>query len=451
MFYANQKVLLIISFSWFLSRISYALCMHKFVISLLAYLARMIIVTHRPYIIGITGTVGKTTLSIHVAKYLSLIYGEREVRISPYHYNGEYGLPLSIIHTRTGGSNPFRWIFVFLTALYRCITPYPKYLVLEYGIDHPWEMEWLLSIAIPDISILTGVMPNHLEQFGTLESYRREKLLITRDAPRCIIHESLRPYIEREAIYYGIGSMSDIDASHFHTTIKGMTANIHVHKNTYPIALPSFWAYQIENILPLYAISQILGLDPTRISQESHMFVPGSGRSSILIWSHGETIIDGSYNGWLESIMRGIDSIVPYLPSHKIILILWDMRELGTHTESSHIALAHYILQHISPLRAVDIWLVGPLMWEYVAPLLSPLFSVESMLSSREVGETIARTYPRDREDMIIYVKWSQNTIFLEEAIKPLIKKDQYSLLCRQSSEWMKKKELFFATLIEKL
>ena len=215
--------------------------MQTFFLSFLAFFARLIIHIHRPFVIGVTGTVGKTTISTHIAKYLSLLYGEKNVLISPYHYNGEYGLPLSIIGAKTGGKNPFLWIGVFLIALSRMIRPYPRYVVLEYGIDHPGEMDFMLSIVIPDIAIISVVTPNHLEQFGSLENYRTEKLRITRDTPKIIAHESLRPYIEKDALYYGTGSMSDIDASHFHATLEGVSADIHVEKSTYrAVTLPGF-------------------------------------------------------------------------------------------------------------------------------------------------------------------------------------------------------------------
>ena len=71
--------------------------MHKILLAFLAFLSRTLITRHKPYVIGVTGTVGKTTITTHIARYLSHIYGEQNVMISPYHYNGEYGLPLSII------------------------------------------------------------------------------------------------------------------------------------------------------------------------------------------------------------------------------------------------------------------------------------------------------------------------------------------------------------------
>ena len=76
--------------------------LQSFFLSILAFFARSIIHIHRPYIIGITGTVGKTTITGHVREFLIDAYGSGEVMASLYQYNGEYGLPLTIIGARTG-------------------------------------------------------------------------------------------------------------------------------------------------------------------------------------------------------------------------------------------------------------------------------------------------------------------------------------------------------------
>ena len=75
--------------------------MQTILLSFLAFFARNIIRIHKPYIIGVTGTVGKTTISGHIASYLIHELGQGTVMYSPYHYNGEYGLPLTIIHAKT--------------------------------------------------------------------------------------------------------------------------------------------------------------------------------------------------------------------------------------------------------------------------------------------------------------------------------------------------------------
>ena len=62
----------------------------------------------------------------------------------------------------------------------------------------------------------------------------------------------------------------------------------------------------------------------------------------------GSTIIDGSYNGGFEAICRGIDSLIPFVSTHRIICLIGDMRELGEHTENIHTELARYIVTKLS-------------------------------------------------------------------------------------------------------
>lgn len=93
---------------------------------------------------------------------------------------------------------------VFFVSIIRLFRRYPDYLVLEYGIDHPGEMDFLLSIAVPDIAVLTQVEPNHLEQFESIDNYRNHKIKLIKSAKYAIIHESLRQYIQTDAIYYSL-------------------------------------------------------------------------------------------------------------------------------------------------------------------------------------------------------------------------------------------------------
>lgn len=65
-------------------------------------------------------------------------------------------------------------------------------------------MDFLLSIALPDIAILTPVEPNHLEQFGTLFNYRNNKIKLIESARHAIVHESLRQYINIDVLYYSL-------------------------------------------------------------------------------------------------------------------------------------------------------------------------------------------------------------------------------------------------------
>ncbi len=310
-------------------------------------------------------------------------------------------------------------------------------------------MAFLLSIAVPDIAIISPVNENHLEQFWTLERYRSEKLQLLQWAKYIIAYEGLRQFIDRDAFFYSMGGMSDIDASHMHMTVTGVSADISLKKNMYHIHIPAFWAYQVENVLPVYGIAEILSLDPNKISECSWEFIPEPGRSALLQGKWDSVIIDGSYNGGFESLCKGIDSVIPFSTTHRILCFLWDMRELGSHSEKIHTELAHYILEHVDTHHDIQFFLVWPMMQKYIFPILCQKFQTEQSLSSLVLWKKIEKML-REKKDRktIVYVKGSQNTIFLEEWIKEFLanKKDEV-LLCRQSKDWLQKKAKFFSEL----
>ncbi len=76
--------------------------MKKFLRQYLAFLARILIKQKKPFVIGVTGTAGKTTVTSFVVQFLQQEFGEDAVEFSRYHYNGEFGLPLTIIGAKTG-------------------------------------------------------------------------------------------------------------------------------------------------------------------------------------------------------------------------------------------------------------------------------------------------------------------------------------------------------------
>jgi UDP-N-acetylmuramyl pentapeptide synthase len=163
-------------------------------------------------------------------------------------------------------------------------------------------MDFLISIAQPNIAILTPVESNHLEQFGSLELYRKNKLQLIAAAKYAIVHESLRQYIDTDALFYSLGALSDIDASNITMSIEGTHAIAHYKGQDFPISLPSIGSFQIENILPLFPVSSHLGIDPKLISVYTENSIIESGRSTILPGIDSTTIIDGSYNGGYLSL-----------------------------------------------------------------------------------------------------------------------------------------------------
>lgn len=128
-------------------------------------LSHQIIRSHKPEIIGITGSVGKTTTKEAVATVLQSRF---TIRSSYKNYNNEIGLPLTVIGAQSPGRSVSGWLSIFQKAkklISNSQTTYPEMLVLEMGVDHPGDMDYLTSIAKPSRAVITRLGRAHAEFF----------------------------------------------------------------------------------------------------------------------------------------------------------------------------------------------------------------------------------------------------------------------------------------------
>lgn len=95
---------------------------------------------------------------------------------------------------------------------------YPKYLVLEYGIDHPGEMDFLTGICKPDVAVVLAISKNHVANFDSYDQYVEEKLKLIPNAGKCIINgddSKIRRYLidhPREGVLsFGRKSVEPLD------------------------------------------------------------------------------------------------------------------------------------------------------------------------------------------------------------------------------------------------
>ncbi|MFA7310180.1 MAG: Mur ligase family protein, partial [Candidatus Paceibacterota bacterium] len=108
------------------------------VIYILTWEARLALMRHKPRIIAVTGSVGKTTTKDAIFSALS---GELYVRKSAKSYNSDIGVPLTILGCENAWSNPFKWIENIVRGIGVIVLPgeYPAWLVLEVGADRPGD------------------------------------------------------------------------------------------------------------------------------------------------------------------------------------------------------------------------------------------------------------------------------------------------------------------------
>ena len=147
------------------------------VVAVLTYEAKMTLRRHKPFIIAVTGSVGKTSTKDAI---FGVLKNHRTVRKSEKSFNSEIGVPLSVLGMPNAWGNPFLWLKNFFDGAMIMLfsSTYPEVLVLECGVDRPGDMAALATWLKPDIVVMTRLpdVPVHVEYFGTPDAVAAEKL-----------------------------------------------------------------------------------------------------------------------------------------------------------------------------------------------------------------------------------------------------------------------------------
>ena len=166
----------------------------------LAWATRRYLAKHKPFVIGINGSVGKTSCRTIVSQTLQKVLpSDLRVYSSPKNFNGELGMSLSIMMVEKRNVSVIGMIQVGFIALRRAFKRKKMYdiILLEYGIDRPGEMAFLLSIVKPDISILTKLDAVHSEQFGDPKAIAEEEVLLNKNTKEIVYLNSDDEYAQQ--------------------------------------------------------------------------------------------------------------------------------------------------------------------------------------------------------------------------------------------------------------
>ncbi len=444
----------------------------RLVLYYLRFFAQLALKKHKPKIIGITGSVGKSSARNAVGAVLTGKFNYKVIEKG----NSETGIPLGILGLDPGNYQLFDWLKNLILAPFKIgFIKGSQYLIIEMGIDSPFwpkNMDYLLTIVKPDISIVLNAYPVHTMQFDSLiskeiQAEKRREYLVKRIAkekikiislakPEIAIYNSSNQYIKEQAekLLIGLKSTrffsfgdenSDVKLIDYQLSTKGTKFGFYSKKDNQRIDL------NIDYLLPkeynevfsaAILVGQVLGLNNQKIIEnlEKYFSLP-AGRGSIFQGIKDSIIIDSSYNASKASMLAYLDlsnklSKKENLP---LILVIGEMRELGLETELEHQEIARKIVE----IKPNQVLLLGEAMIQYVYSFLKEKkINVKKFKNSIQVGRYLKENL---KEKSIILFKGSQNTIFLEEAIKFVLKnKDNEKKLCRQSKFWMSKKKYLF-------
>lgn len=359
-------------------------------------------------IVGITGSAGKTSTLLATEAALTPNFKVK----TNYGGNSESGIPLNILGFNNPDFSLLSWLKIAIFTPLKLLTNWKIYdiFLLEMGIDSPKSpknMSYLLSIVKPDIGVFLNVTPVHLENFSSLDDIAQEKAKLVNTAKIAIANLS-DPLVKKYTLNKKIISIKPlkIDIPHYF--------------------LPSIYDISLGAAL---AISKTVNLQTCiAIDNLKNNFQLPPGRSSILKGQNNSTLIDSSYNSSPLSTTEMLNFLNSY-PSPKIA-VLGDMRELGTVSELSHQNL------YKTALKSADqIISVGPETSRYFGP------KAKKFLYWWQAAEYLKTNLP---QNATILVKGSQNTIFLEELVKDILKNPKDAKkLCRQNPYWLKIKDIF--------
>ena len=332
------------------------------------YLAKLTIKRYKPKIIGITGSVGKTSTKFALKSILETKY---KVRASYGNLNNELGLSLGILgdwnendlllvsHNQPVGTEKIRKIFFWFSVIFiswwriiKKIKNYPEILILEYGADRPGDIKKLLKIAKPDISIITaiGEIPVHVEFFQGQEELAREKgrliecLLSAQFAILNIDDETvmrLRNRTRANILTYGFSKEANIRITRFENTVEnnvpvGISFKLEYLKSFVPVRIKSaFGKSQAMATAAASSVGLLFDMNLVEISEAISNYVPAPSRMNLLKGIKDTLIIDDSYNASPLSMFSALETL-ENLPAKRKIAVLGDMLEIGKYTIEAH-------------------------------------------------------------------------------------------------------------------
>lgn len=272
-------------------------------------------------VIGVTGSVGKTTAKEMTAAVLSTRFS---VLKTPENLNNEIGVPLTLLSMREEHEAA----------------------VIEMGISSFGEMRRLAKMVRPDICLMTAIGYCHLEQLGDLEGVLRAKSEVfeyMKPSGLAVVNgdddllAAMEPGVRK--LTFGLGERNDYRAVNIRMRgVDGVACDIIARDKSGPgarfsVRIPAFGSHMVLGALPAAAIGRQLGLTDREIRRGLLNYAPVGGRANICSTGY-ITLIDDCYNANPNSMAASVKSLAT-LEGRKVA-ILGDMGELGRDADELH-------------------------------------------------------------------------------------------------------------------
>lgn len=383
--------------------------------------------------IVVVGSVGKTTTKHVIAQYLS--NAGFQVRYQKGNYNdlvtvplAYFGLPLPELY------NPFSWIKTFWRMEHHLGQPYEyDFVVLELGTDGPGQIEQFARYVRADVAVVTAISPEHMEQFGALAAVAEEELSVRAFSNQLIINlDDVPAEFLTDGEYVSYGTTSSADYNVLFRKDGQLTVSSKRSSNKATFSSKLVGRHTQKATAAAVAIGELLGLPIIDPGQALAEVEPMPGRMQLLKGIKGSVIIDDTYNASPQAVKAALDYLYGR-PEPRKIAVLGNMNEMGDHSVEAHEEIGRYC----DGKQLYELITLGEDATNYLGRVARDEKGVntDGYSSPHRIGVYLRQIID---EDTVILLKGSQNKVFLEEAIKPILPdpSDQAKLV-RQNDDWL--------------
>lgn len=427
---------------------------------ILKILAILVLKKYKPIIIGVTGSVGKTSTKEAIYVVLSSKF---KVRRNIKNYNNEIGVPLTILGLESGNRNIKEWLKNFALAIKTILvkSQYPEILVLEMGADRPGDIRYLTKFVPVDVGVITaiGEIPAHVEFFKTPVQIAREKSYLIQKLPtkgrlrknafgiiqsKAILNaddelvKEMKNRTKAEVLTFGFKEEAELRASDLVFTNHdqlGLSFKLNFQGNVVPIRLPGILGFhQVYAVLAGAAVGLVFNLNLIEIVEALSKFQSPPGRMRLISGVKNTLIIDDTYNASPSATLEALGTLEK-LEAKRKIAVLGDMLELGEYTEKAHRQVGQKVKEVVDLL-----FLVGQRVIFIADEAEKQGFDKNKIFQFPTSDEAKRVVQEKIEQGDLILVKGSQS-MRMEKIVEEIMAEPEKAkeLLVRQEKSWLKK------------
>ena len=416
---------------------------------ILTWCSRYVLENHKPIIIAVTGSVGKTSTKEAIAVVLRSKF---DVRTAKKNFNTEIGVPLTILGIDQPKSK-VGWLKIIFRAILIALRHdphYPTHLVLEFGADRPGDIAHLCKLALPSVGVVTAISHVHVENYPSFEALVSEKTELVRALPvdgLAVLNadeelvEAMSSQTQAEIVRFGFSQEADVDGEGYRLEREPDVVSVFVahDRRTEEQAevrlIQTIGIHQAYDALAAIAVGARFGISVAEASEALKRYVSPPGRLKPLAGIKGSLLLDDTYNSAPSSTRAALEVLKQFEPAEngRRIVALGHMAELGAYSEQMHREIGWKVTE-----SGVDLLVcAGEVAHDICRGAEEAGLEPQKIVKVKDAEEAGRYLDGEVRDGDVVLLKGSQSAR-MEKATRDLLAEPHRAndLLVRQEEEW---------------